>query len=110
MRVADAKAAANRSLGVDRIGEADARPKVGVVRVDEGLSVGPAGVHRSDAIACNSSRRRGEYGLGGGIEVGDVVIQLTVGRAVLPAQTDIQSKVRKRLPVVLRVDVVRCSA
>ena len=41
-----------------------------------------------------------------GIEVGDVVVLLGVGRAVLPAQAEVEGQLGNDLPVVLRVDAV----
>ncbi len=101
-------------LGIDGVGEADARGEVGEVGVDQGLAVDAAERDRGDAVAGDRSGSGGEDGLRGGIEVGDVVVELGVGRAVLPAQAEVEGQVGQHLPVVLRVEVVhvlvRCAS
>jgi hypothetical protein len=95
-----------RGLRIDRVGEADARAEVGEVRIDERLSVDAAEGDRSDAVAGDGAGGDGQHGLRAGIEVGDAVVELGVGRAVLPAQAEVEGQLRSCLPVVLRVEVV----
>jgi len=48
--------------------------------------------------------------LGTGIEVGDAVIKVGVGRTVLPAQAKVEGQIGENVPVILRVEVCACSA
>ena len=104
--VADTEAATKRRLGIDRVRKAHAWAEVGEVRIDQGLAVGSAAGDRSDAVAGDSSGRGGENGLRAGIEVRDAVVEIGVGRTVLPAQTEVESQSWHHLPVVLRVEIV----
>ena len=106
VRVAHAESATKGGLGIDRVSEAHARAEVGEVRIDQGLAVGSAVGDRSDAVAGDGSGGGGENGLRDWIEVRDAVVEVGVGRAVLPAQAEVERQIRKGLPVVLRVEVV----
>ena len=92
--VADAESATDRGLGIDRVGEADARAEVGEVRIDQGLAVGSAAGEGGDAVAGDGAGRGGEHGLRDGIEVGDAVVEVGVGRTVLPAQAEVEGQLR----------------
>src|SRR6266436_4634796 len=106
MRVAHAESATNYRLGIDRVSEAQARAEVGEVRIDQGLPVGSTTGERCNAIAGDGSGCGGQNGLRDWIEVGDAVIEIGVGRTVLPAQTKVEGQLWESPPIVLRIKVV----
>ncbi len=89
------------------VGKAEAGSEVVEVRIDEGVAVDAAAGDGGDAVARDCAGGDGEDGLRDGIEVGDVVVLFRVGRAVLPAEAEVEGQLGMDLPVVLRVGALQ---
>ncbi len=105
--VAGAVSAADGGAWSGGVGKAKAGSEVVEVRVDECVAVDATAGEWSDAVARHSAGAEGEDGLRDGIEVGDVVMLLGVGRAVLPTEAEVEGELVAGLPVVLGVDALQ---
>src|ERR1022692_3211642 len=89
-RVADAISGADYGFGIDAVRQAKPRPVVFVVRVDQtALEQAAAGGF--------------DHAVGGGVEIGVIVVPLIEGGSELPAQSEVQRKFRVHPVVVLKI-------
>ena len=92
-RVADAISGADYGFGIDAVRQAKPRPVVFVVRVDQAAL---------EQVAAGGF----DHAVGGGVEIGVIVVPLIERGSELPAQSEVQRKFRVHPVVVLEIQRV----